>query len=82
MRDKNIFQRAVLYDDGSGIEAGVAFDPTFTIEGYQYVEIKGVGDPISVRLDLVEKLANWLLQARVVADEYNLDRAIRESKEL
>lgn len=81
MRDKSIFQRAVLYADNSGVEMGVAFDPTFVIEGDQYVEIRGVGDPISVRLDLVEKLANWLLQAHVVADEYNIARALRESGE-
>lgn len=68
-KDTTIFAKARLYSDGSGIETGVAYDPTFIIEGDRYVTIKGVGDPISVRLDHVDQLISWLREAQRAAKE-------------
>lgn len=57
-----IYSRALLYSDGSGIETGIAFDPTYRLDnaGHQYVHIKG--EPI--RLDHIDDLIDWLREVQ------------------
>ena len=65
-----IYSRAVLYADGSDIETGVSFDPTYRLgdDHQSYVKIKGAGSgDISVRVDHIHLLKQWLDEA-VVAD--------------
>ncbi len=64
-----IYSRAHLYSDGSGIETSVSFDPTYRLcePDQQYVEIRGVGDPVHVRVDHINDLVVWLLEIQKLA---------------
>lgn len=74
MKSKVIYSRALLYSDASGIETGVAFDPTLRLgdDDHSYVEVQGVGEPIKVRIDHIPHLVEWLEEAA------SLDSGIRE----
>lgn len=71
----NVYSRGLLYSDGSGIETGVAFDPTYRLgkDDQSYVEIKGVGcegGEIHVRVDHLEHLIEWLKDVRSADWQY------------
>lgn len=57
-----VYSRAILYSDGSGIETGVAFDPTYRLNdaGDKYVHVQGQ----PVRLDHVDHLIDWLREVQ------------------
>lgn len=72
------FSRAVLYQDSADIETGVSFDPTYRLcDDRSYFEIKGVGEPATVRVDHIPLLIEWL-QSIAVADEEHRARATGE----
>lgn len=68
MKGNVIYSRALLYEDCSGIETGVEYDPTLRLGGddKSYVRIKGVGDDVAVRVDHIPVLIDWLSKARAI----------------
>ncbi len=79
MRHNVTFSRAILYDDGSGIETGVEFAPTLRLgrDDLSYVEIKGVGEGTHVRVDHIPALIEMLQGAAAADEEYRAARAAK-----
>lgn len=67
-----IYSRAILYNDASGIETGVSFDPTYRLgeDDKSYVAIEGVGDGVKVCVDHIEHLIEWLQSVAELDAEY------------
>lgn len=73
MADHTIFNRALLYEDQSGTEAGVSFDPTYTLghEGERYIRIEGVGDATYIPLQHLSWLIARLQELDGVVDDHD-----------
>jgi hypothetical protein len=55
-----VYSRGIMYSDQSGIETGVSYDPTYNLLDQSYVNITGVGEDLSVRIDHIPLLIEWL----------------------
>lgn len=72
---RSVFQREIMYDDGSGPELSVRLDSEYKLCGDRvtdeerakapaYVQIEGVGsDPVAVRADYIPQLVEMLQDA-------------------
>jgi hypothetical protein len=71
------YSRAILYDDASGIETGVSFDPAYRLgkDDKSYVRIKGVGEDVAVRVDHIDALIEWLRDVQAADRMHRHERA-------
>lgn len=79
-----IYSRGLLYSDGSGIEAGVEFDPTRRLgnDDLSYFEIEGVGsEKLSVRVDYIPYLIEWMQDVAAADEAYRAALAAASNKE-
>jgi hypothetical protein len=76
MKDTVIYKAAILYDDCSGIEVGVEFDPCRlpSLLG-NFVTIKTGSTYIDIRTNHIPRLIEWLQDAQNAEVSY-LARAI------